>query len=102
MFCPNCGKKTSDTTNFCTHCGGSLKGGKNENIAGGNEVKMVSKMYRLNRGQFWVVRVVVWVLVLTLWVLAGNSYDSGAGYFIFSILLLGLYVFYEVGWRNNN
>ena len=48
MFCPNCGKKTNDTTNFCTHCGGSLKGSKNENIASGNEIKMVSKIYRLS------------------------------------------------------
>lgn len=100
MFCPNCGKKTSDTTNFCTHCGGSLKGIKNENINSGAQKN--SKIYGLNRGQFWVVRAVIWVLVLTFWILAGNSYDNGATYFIFSIILLGAYVFYEIGWQNTN
>src|SRR3989344_4618612 len=57
------------------------------------------KLYTIPRGQMWVVRVVMIVLVLSLWAVAE---EEGAGYFILSIILLGFYAFYEVGWQTHN
>ncbi len=59
-------------------------------------------LYKISQGQLWIVRIIAIILVIIFFGLASDSYNNGALYFIFGILIAGLYLFYEIGWRNAN
>lgn len=56
-------------------------------------------IYKISKGQLWIVRIISIILALTLLVLA---VDNGSAYFIFGLLVIGSYLFYEVGWHSAN
>ena len=61
------------------------------------------KIYSITKGQLWVVRVFLILILLFLFFNYLTPADDPTGfYFLLFLITFGFLIFYEIGWRNFN